>query len=121
MEVNSKFIELENEIMKMLLEGQNDTFAILRRQYSNSTVASREFSSVGFFISFSVPEDIDKLQEKESFHLGGVTGQINGVTNGVGFILYIRNGVIKLLEGYTYGEEKWPEKLTEYKLYRLQD
>ncbi len=120
MEVNARFIKFEKELMEKLLEGQDSKVDILRRQYETASVITREFSGVGFFTSFSVLEDSEKLHQAESLQLGGVKGQINGVANGVGFVLFINKGVIDLLEGYTYGDEKWPEILTEYTLARLQ-
>ncbi len=121
MEVDARFIKFEKELMEKLLEGYDDKLVILRRQYEAASVETREFSGAGFFTSFRVPEDSVKLPQGESFRLGGVSGQINGVANGVGFVLFIEQGVIHLLEGYTYGEESWPTILTEYKLERIQE
>jgi hypothetical protein len=119
MEADARFIKFETELMGKLLEGDGDNLEILRRQYEAATVKTREFSGAGFFTTFYVPEKSTRLPREESLRLDGITGKINGVANGAGFVLFVKKGAIHLLEGYTYGDEHWPEILTEYKLVRL--
>lgn len=110
------FDDFEKSVMEELLEGNGDTLKTLRKQYEISTVKSREFTGVGFFTTFGVPENVPYLESSKSFQFGDVVGQIEGILNGVGFVLYVKDGRIHMLEGYTYGSEKWPEKITNYKL-----
>ncbi|MEN6413984.1 MAG: hypothetical protein ABFC84_14675 [Veillonellales bacterium] len=110
------FGKIEKEVMLKLLDGQDDNLAVLRDQYAQSAVKKREYSGTGFFTSFEIPDDISKLKTSKSIQLGDVVAEIKGVKDGVGFVLFIKNGVIDFLEGYTYGEEKWPKEISEYKL-----
>ena len=41
------------------------------------------------------------------FCLDDVLADVEGLNHGAGFVLYVRNGVMDLLEGYCY-DEPWP-------------
>jgi hypothetical protein len=115
--MNVKFIDFENEVIKMILDNNIDKMDILREQYKISQVLKRKFTGCGFFSTFIINDTEKKLQFEELNIELSCLGEIEGVENGVGFILFIRDGYIDVLEGYTYGEETWPEEIGKYKLY----
>jgi len=47
--------------------------------------------------------------------LGSTHAIIDGINHGVGFVLFIKDGFIKTLEGYTY-DEKFPEVINNYSI-----
>ena len=69
-----------------------------------------------FFTTFDVPNGLIKLDMLGSFHFGDILGECDGVRDGVGFVLFVKNGAIDYLEGYTYGDDKWPDILEKYQL-----
>jgi hypothetical protein len=99
----------EKKLMEMLLAGEDNVLNKLRKQYESAKVTSREFSNVGFYTSFSMQNEHDFSLGDKTFHIGDVDGVINGIEGAVGFILYIKNGIISLLEGYTNAIDKWPK------------
>lgn len=111
-----KFEVFEKEVIEKLLAGDYDALKILHKQYEKAKIKSREFSGAGFFTSFIIPDHVPKLNNSKSFHFGDVIGEIDGVKNGVGFLLFVKEGVIDFLEGYTYGDEKWPKHIVNYKI-----
>ena len=116
MEVSKAFLELEKEVMIKLLDGTDDILKVFREQYYRALVKKREFSGMGFFTLFEIPEDAPLSEPAMSIQLGDVVGQLDGVKNGIGFVLFLKNGFIQMLEGYTYGDEKWPKNFTEFKV-----
>ena len=114
MKNNALFELFERTLMLKLLDGDNEILNQLRKQYETAKIKHREFSGVGFFTTFDI-SDSYKLDSNKSFQLGDVKGEVNNVKNGVGFILFIQEGKINMLEGYTY-DEKWPEEITNYRL-----
>ncbi|SMN17490.1 hypothetical protein CRYPA_7 [uncultured Candidatus Thioglobus sp.] len=44
--------------------------------------------------------------------------EINDLKYGAGFLLYIENNGLKMLEGYSY-DEKWPIKITNFSLNKI--
>ena len=103
----------EKKLMEMLLVGDNDVLTQLRKQYELATVTSREFSDVGFYTSFSLQNRHDLCIDDKTFQIGDVDGVINGIEGAVGFILFIKNGFISMLEGYTNAIDKWPKSNEE--------
>lgn len=100
--------------MKMLLAGDHPTLATLRRQYETGRKSDFEFSGVGLFVEFEFTSDAPRVGHS-SFELGDVEATVEGLHHGVGAVLFIRDGVIDLLECYTY-DEPWPEAISTYVL-----
>lgn len=109
------FEDFEKNIMLKLLEGDDNTLQILRIQYENAIVKSREFTGTGFYTTFAIPNSVPRLEYNKAFQIGDVVGQVDGIRDGVGFVLFVENGFLNMLEGYTYGDEKWPKTIIKYK------
>jgi hypothetical protein len=109
-------LSFENKVMEKMLDGNVDILCTLRKQFKMARVESRIFTGVGFYTQYSIPKEAPIIKEAKSFQLGDVIGEIEGVPGGVGFVLFIKEGAIHLLEAYTYGEYEWPESITNYKL-----
>jgi hypothetical protein len=106
---------LEREVLKMLLTGDEPTLRVLRDQLAASHVSAREFTGAGFFTTFSVPSEIRRVQGKSSFSFGDVIGEVEGLELGAGFVLHVKDGNIDYLEGYSY-EEPWPSEINQRRL-----
>ncbi|WP_136479695.1 hypothetical protein EPD62_002195 [Acetivibrio thermocellus] len=106
-------VEFEKKLMKMLLSGDDEVLNKLRKQYEVAKIASREFSDAGFYTSFLVENRNDLCIKNKSFHIGDVDGNIDGIEGAVGFVLYVKNGYITLLEGYTNAVDTWPKSYDE--------
>jgi hypothetical protein len=99
---------LEQGVLDMLLAGDNAALATLREQAARARLASRELSGVGFFCSFEVPREAPRLQAAASLWIGDVNAEVSGLKHGAGFVLFIRDGRLDMLEGFSY-DEPWPE------------
>lgn len=95
--------EFEKTIMNMLLAGEDETLKILRKQYEESKVISRDFTGCGFFTYFDVPETL--VQETFEGRIDDVGAKlIEGDVDWLFFILYIENGKFDVLEAFTTGD-----------------
>jgi len=117
--ITKNFIEFEKIVIEKLLDGDNEVLKILRKQYGQSSIKNREYTGHGFYTYFSIPDNIEKLNNK-NFQFGDVGANIEGLCNGVGFLLFITNGKLDFLEGYTYGEE-FPIDIKKYDLFYITD
>src|SRR6266404_8333231 len=99
---------LEKSVLDKLVDKPGEPFETLRRQVSCATVSKRKFSGVGFFTEFSLPSDAQVSRNVADMTLGDIGAELPGLKHGAGFVLFIRGGVITMLEGYSY-DEKWPE------------
>jgi hypothetical protein len=103
------------QVLQMLLAGDDPALAILRSQLEVAKRRPRENTGVGFFIHFDVPQEAPRLPGNPSIKFGDVIAEMEGLQHGAGFVLFIDNGVLAMLEGYTY-DEPWPEKVSTYEL-----
>ena len=107
--------QLEQSVLDMLLEGDHPALVGLRAQAAEARLASHENTGVGFFCEFSVSPAARGSIEPSDFELNDVDAQIDGLEHGAGFILFVRDGVLDLLEGYSY-DEPWPAEITDFEL-----
>jgi hypothetical protein len=106
--------EFETAVLGKLLAGDHPVLAVLRAQADAASVASREQTGTGFFVSFDIPDHTPALSTKD-FHFGDVNAVVSGLKNGAGFVVFVRGGRLNVLEGYTY-DEPWPREIRDFKL-----
>jgi hypothetical protein len=100
---------LTNDVMRKALDGDHPVLESLRRQYAAATIQEVKGSGVGLFVVFGVPDALS-IGKNVRFQITDVSGEVAGLKNGFGTVLFIDSGKLSSLEFYTY-EEKWPEKL----------
>ena len=105
---------MEEAVLKKLLDGHLPLLIQLRRQLEQCTVAKREFTGHGFFTELTVPENIPRTTRLD-IKFGDVIGEVPGLANGAGFLLYVKDGILDMLEGYSY-DEPWPLSIEGFKL-----
>jgi hypothetical protein len=113
----------ERDVLDWILRGDEPFLEVLRQQVMAASVSGREFTGVGFYVDFMVPDAVRRLDEslgtKPDFTFGSVGAIFEDVNVEVGFVLFVRGGRIAVLEGYTYGSEPWPEPEGKYRLFYL--
>ncbi len=102
-------VEFEQKVMTALLAGDDPILVALRNQYAAVSVANREFSGVGFFTTYTVPPHIPRV-EPRNFEIDDIQVEVSGAYAGIGIVLFVRDGKIDVLEGYT-NDGPWPENL----------
>jgi hypothetical protein len=102
--------ELEKQVLEKLLQGDDENLGVLREQARHAKVARRELTGAGFFTEFSLPAGILRLPDRPAFKIGDVNGTADNLKHGLGFLLYVVDGAISMLEGYTY-DEQWPDEV----------
>lgn len=105
--------DLEAAVVAMLLDGEGPTLEQLRRQWAAATIAKREIVENGVCTHYTVPAEL-RLSFKQ-LQLEGVRADIAGLAKGAGFVLFIDDGVIDVLEAYTY-DEPWPSDVGRFTL-----
>jgi hypothetical protein len=107
---------LEHEVIATLLRPHHPVFEALRLQFERCDAAARELTGVGFFTELSIPLDVARAPvEPGRLRLSGVVAEIDGLKHGAGFVLWIENGLLATLEGFSY-DEPWPERVNDYSL-----
>lgn len=107
--------DLEQNVMEMLLAGENPVLEVLRLQYRSSQIKSRELTGCGFFTYFAVDQSVAVPIRAASLQLGDVDAVIPNLEHGAGFVLFVENGYLDVLEGYCY-DESWPTSVSGFTL-----
>jgi hypothetical protein len=108
---------LEKAVLDAILDRSGDPYETLRRQLSYATVSRREFTGVGFYTNFAVPIDAPVRRDLPNTEIGDVSVELPELKHGAGFVLFVRDGVIAFLEGYTYDED-WSDRTDEFSVFR---
>lgn len=104
----------ERAVLEALLTGQSMALQRLRDQLKCCAVTRRDWSSAGFYTYMSVPPGVDRASTAtDVVRIGDVGAEIEGLRYGAGFILYVKEGVLDVLEGYSY-DEPWPEEIRAF-------
>ncbi len=108
--------ELERRVLEKLLEGRHETLERLRTQVDHSRVASREFSNVGVFTNLVVDRaQAEPISGHRSLVISDVEGDLAGLAHGAGFVLFVEEGYLEMLEAFSYGEH-WPAYVSSLSL-----
>jgi hypothetical protein len=106
---------LEKAVLEKLLDGDNAFLMTLRQQLTHVVVASREMTGVGFYADLAVAPGAPRIAGRPSFKFGDVQGTASNLKHGIGFLLYVGDGALSTLEGYTY-DEPWPDEVQNLSL-----
>jgi len=112
------FEKFENEVMEIIISEDPSISELLGEQYKVAKVVNREFTGVGFFTTFYINDNSLRLPTTKNLTLGNVQARFKGLERGAGFVLFVNNGFINTLEGYTY-EEDWPISIEGYTFYNV--
>lgn len=115
--MGSMLNSLEKAVLETMLDKPGEPFESIRQQLAHATVAKREFSGVGFFTHFVVPVDAPVRRDLSKATIGDVGADFPNLQHGAGFLLFIRDGVVTMLEGFTY-DEPWPTSTDGFKIHR---
>ena len=107
---------LERQVIATLLAPDHPVMDALRRQLDACSVASREFTGHGFFSTLVVADGVEAAPvTRKRLALGDLTAAIDGLEHGAGFVLFVRDGVLHMLEGFAY-DEPWPSAIGRFEI-----
>jgi|SRR5438105_10875437 len=101
--IGADFSALERAVLGAICDMYSEDRAALEAQLSTATLVSRENTGAGFYTRFAV-------DRASSIAIGGMrlrdgpAIRIDGLEQGMGFILWLKEGYADCLEGYSYAE-----------------
>lgn len=111
----SSLLDFAVDAAYKIIDGTPDYASVLKRQLGNAGIGEFRIYKQGFSVSFMIAESSPRLNVTETLTLGDTLAEIPGLEHGMGFILWVKHGIIDSLEGYTYGEDI-PDSLCGYTL-----
>jgi hypothetical protein len=111
------FTDLERDVITLLLSGDDPDLPALRMQFEHALATNREMTGVGFWTKIAT-SDADPVPGRQNFELLKATATIPAIDHGAGFVLFVREGRLSQIEGFTF-DEPWPDDVAGYSLARI--
>lgn len=106
------------DLERAVLEAITDSHPDLRAQLDGLGVCDREMTGVGFFTKFRVAPSAHSLPSPSRLALGAhVSAETSALERGIGFVLFVEDGRLALLEAFTY-DEPWPDEIERFTIVR---
>ena len=77
-------------------------------QLAVAVAKDRRLTGVGVFVDFLITGEAPSVDEVNTEISSDYRTRLDPPCDLVGFTLFIRNGYLSFLEGYTFGDTKWP-------------
>lgn len=104
--------ELEVLVIKKFLEDESVSFE--QSDLDGLKIENRDYTGVGFFTDFFKPLSFN-FDAKLANPRGKVSAELNGNIL-TGYIFYVDGQMLKGIEGFTYGDDEWPKKITSIEI-----
>jgi hypothetical protein len=82
-------------------------------------VTDRELTGVGFLTEFERSEELKVFEAGVSLRWGSAGARLNASKIETGYLVYVDDGYITAVEGYTYGED-WPDQVQQIEIYKVE-
>lgn len=99
-------VKIEAEIIKLISDDLNDY--ALYEQFENSEITKREVSTAGYYCHFECKKILEKI--KNNGFVGNVNLMLSGENIG-GAMVFLENGILKMLECYFWEENNFFENM----------
>jgi len=106
----SELTPFERYVLKTLIEQKLGHHSPFHAQINFLDVTNRKMTGVGFFTDLRLNDATHRVSiQKLVITSVGVKFSVISPT-AMGFAVFIENGAITMLEGYTFGNERWPDE-----------
>ncbi|MEX0923094.1 MAG: hypothetical protein WDZ84_09975 [Rhodovibrionaceae bacterium] len=107
---NMKIEILEAKVIMEFLSEIGVGLIYNESSYYNIPVCDRRYSNVGFLTEFKKVKELNISNLMTKFTGGSVEARLNKNIE-TGYLIYVNEGHIASVEGYTYGDDLWPDKI----------
>ena len=101
-------LDIERQAMQMLLAGDHPALETLRQQFEQCHVLARDITDVGFFATFEVRRDAPRIHSRQRLVIGDVCADVERLADGCGFLLFVDDGLLQMLECHLWGGDSLP-------------
>lgn len=110
--------ELEKAIISRMLADPELEPVSRSANLDMPNVTDRAFTGAGFLTEFERSKGTRLFQPGTTLRWGKVGARLNAAKLETGYIVYVDDGYVTTVEGYTYGDP-WPERVENIELYTL--
>jgi hypothetical protein len=113
-----KATELEKVVIERMLHDPELKPLRVAVDFDVVQVRDREFTGAGFLTEFERSEELRLFGDGTSLRWGRIGAKLNASKIETGYLVYVDDGFVTTVEGYTYGDE-WPHQIEKIELYEL--
>ncbi len=110
--------DLEKSVIDSMLADNELTPARTAVDADAVVVVDRKLTGVGFFTDLERSQELKLFDDGVSMRWGKVGARLNATKIETGYLVYVDNGYVTTIEGYTYDDE-WPDRIETIELYEL--
>lgn len=108
--------ELEKVVVRSMLADRDLRPLKSTINFDAIRVRDRDFTGIGFLTDFEPAEELRLFDSGVSLRWGKVGARLGSLKVDTGYLVYVDDGYITTVEGYTYGED-WPADIEPIELY----
>jgi hypothetical protein len=106
----SKLTPLERYLLTTMIGQKLGDHSPFHAQLNFLDVTNRKMTGVGFFTNLRLTDGTHR-GTPQKLVITSVDIKFPAISpTAIGFSLFIENGAISMLEGYTFGNERWPDE-----------
>ncbi len=94
---------LERAVLYKIVSQYPEASGVLSAQLSGLSVTGRENTGAGFYTRFAI--DSQAPVASLASPIGDVAVKVDGLDHGIGFLLWLRDGYMNQLEGFSFEED----------------
>lgn len=110
--------ELEIAVLRSFLADREQHPAAFPASLDSLNVTDRALTGAGFLTEFERSRELKWFQDGVSMRWGNVGARLNAPRLETGYLVYVDDGYVTAVEGYTYGDP-WPEHVDSIEVYEL--
>lgn len=118
MEPGMNLTNLERAVVERFLADSEVKPGGDRIDFDKIQATGREFNVAGFITDLERTEELRVCAPGASMRWGKVGAWLNTARTDTGYVVYVDDGYLTGVEGYTYGEE-WPAEIMCFELHDL--
>ena len=111
-----KITEIEKTVIQKMLADRELKPIRSTVNFDAVKVSDRHFTGHGFMSDFEPSMEVKLFDNKVSLRWGKVGARLNASKLDTGYLIYIDNGYLVTVEGYTYGD-RWPDQIDQIEFY----
>jgi hypothetical protein len=112
-----KINNLEKEILVKFFEEMEMDVKVLHESLDKIQVLSRDYTGVGFFTTLEKHECLRVKDNHQDPSLVVIAAYLNEEKIQVGFVFHFEKGFLETIEGFSYGDQLWPEEIISFEIY----
>jgi hypothetical protein len=101
--IEVRLSRLEDAVLRSIASQYPDASSAVKAQRSAARVTDRRNTGAGFYTTFEIDPSCPAITAASP--MGNVTARVQGLAHGMGFILWLKDGRLNQLEGYSFGED----------------